>query len=221
MGSWKALLLDFDGTLVDSERLASDAIENVFRQNQWPFKVVYRDAIVGRTWDAAMATLKQDFPHLDMQVLKKALKSEYKRLRDLGVPLVPGVVPALKELHLHYPLAIVTGSERDEVEDLLVHHGLDRWIHSIYAAGEYPGSKPMPEPYLYAIERLGLKHDEVLAFEDSPAGIQSVISAKIPFIHIRHCSPIKDAHPSALAAFHDWTEITVDRLTELGKRFPR
>jgi HAD superfamily hydrolase (TIGR01509 family) len=77
------------------------------------------------------------------------------------------------------PVAVVTGAARCEVEPVLAAAGLAGSITAIVSSDDVADGKPHPESYLRALELLGgdLRPDEVVAFEDTEAGVVSAKAA--------------------------------------------
>jgi beta-phosphoglucomutase len=127
--------------------------------------------------------------------LDRLIEAKALALRDLigqGVPSFPGVVELVKELMDRGVLmAVASGALRHEIDAFMASLGLNGVFHAIVAADEVKKSKPDPETYLLAIERLrqvqGWKRLDVMnciAIEDTRAGIQSAKSAGLPVIAV-------------------------------------
>ena len=81
----------------------------------------------------------------------------------------------LDELGL--PRAIATSSSHATVQGHLSAHGLAHRFHAVVALGDYANSKPAPDPFLEAAERLGVQAQDCLALEDSHNGIRAASAA--------------------------------------------
>ncbi|HEX4095750.1 MAG TPA: HAD family hydrolase, partial [Caulobacteraceae bacterium] len=75
------------------------------------------------------------------------------------------------------PRAIATSSPHQDVERHLRHHDLKARFDVIVAGGDYPRSKPFPDPFLKAAEVLGVDPAHCLALEDSHNGIRAAHAA--------------------------------------------
>jgi len=73
-------------------------------------------------------------------------------------------------------LALVTSSRR-EVLNAGVWQGLNHWFWPVVTGDQVRRFKPHPEPYLTALEALGLDRDEAVVIENAPAGIASALAA--------------------------------------------
>jgi HAD superfamily hydrolase (TIGR01509 family) len=76
------------------------------------------------------------------------------------------------------PVGIVTTGERVVLDELLAAAGLDEHVAFTVTAEDVTKTKPDPEGYLVALERLGgVPAAEVLVFEDTPVGVQAARAA--------------------------------------------
>ena len=83
----------------------------------------------------------------------------------------------IEERRGHIPFAIVSGSARDSVEASLRAIGLLDRFDVLVCAGDYTRSKPDPEPFLVAAEKLGVPAENCLVFEDTKMGIEAATAA--------------------------------------------
>jgi HAD superfamily hydrolase (TIGR01509 family) len=99
--------------------------------------------------------------------------SELKR----DLPVVKGSVAAVRALSDAFPLALVSGSHRREIQFALSSLGILDCFRFYLGAEDYPRSKPAPDGYLLAIERLAVDARATLIFEDSEPGIASALAS--------------------------------------------
>ncbi len=83
------------------------------------------------------------------------------------------------------PVAIVSGAMRAEIEPVVAAAGLAPLFRGIVAADDVVHGKPDPEGYLKALPLLGAEPADVLAFEDTEAGIESALAAGLRVIAVR------------------------------------
>jgi HAD superfamily hydrolase (TIGR01509 family) len=209
----RILLFDFDGTIVVTEVLARQAIESYFSELKIVVPEAFPQMIVGKTWKSAVRQMVGEGRRLGLglpeeDVLRQEFQSRYRARFSEGVPLVPGFLERFPELKAKAGfVGIVTGSERHEVEAILESWGLSDAFERIWAAGEYPGSKPDPAPYLQAMADLGVDREQVIVFEDSLAGMESAHRAGVEFVQISHESHSPPSDPRALMTVRDWFEL--------------
>jgi HAD superfamily hydrolase (TIGR01509 family) len=95
-----------------------------------------------------------------------------------GVDLKPGILELLDYLDEHgIKAAITTSSPLERVRRYLGPHGLLERFERLCSGAEVAHGKPEPDIYLYGAACLGLKPEECLAVEDSPAGVLSAYRA--------------------------------------------
>ncbi|HEY1814128.1 MAG TPA: HAD family phosphatase [Kofleriaceae bacterium] len=168
----RGILFDLDGTLVDSERETAEAMARALERGAGIVVDQYdRDFIIGRSWLAIYDSLKARHPELAWtrtETIAHVAAMREEVLAEMGLTVLPGVretlawTSALKR-------AIVTGSSRLEVQQVLPHLGAH--FDTIVAAEDVARSKPAPDGYEKAIGALGLSPRECLVVEDSEAGI--------------------------------------------------
>jgi len=211
----EAVLLDMDGTLVDSESLWLAAEEDVM-------------ARLGSTWTADDQAHCLGGPLERVAQYMAAKASQSPPAQAVGSmlldrieaymrsePLVwrPGAAAFLRScLALQLPTALVTASwarlvaalsERIETE-----FGQDPF--SVVVAGDHVvNSKPHPEPYLAAADGIGVDPNACLAIEDSPTGVRSALAAGCAVIAIPHIAPVHDIiadarHAAVVASLEGW-----------------
>lgn len=184
-----ALLFDFDGVLANSEMIHLRAFQRVGRdagieitEDDYFRDVIGFDDRGGWRQLARSKGLAIDPPTL-LQLA--AYKSQITRelIAERTYTALPGVEPLVRGLWRHYPLAIVTGALREEVEAMLDGIGLRDCFRAIVAAEDVLNGKPDPEGYLQAVETLArltgtpITPDEALIFEDAPRVIERAKAA--------------------------------------------
>jgi beta-phosphoglucomutase len=193
----QAVIFDCDGILVNTEPLHYRAFQEVLAPLGLGHDFEsYMEHFVGfDDRDAFIYAFSEAGLDLAPMTLDRLIEAKALALRDLigqGVPSFPGVVELVKELMDRGVLmAVASGALRHEIDAFMASLGLNGVFHAIVAADEVKKSKPDPETYLLAIERLrqvqGWKRLDVMnciAIEDTRAGIQSAKSAGLPVIAV-------------------------------------
>jgi len=173
-----AILFDNDGVLVDTEHL-------YFRANQEALAGVGiqldADAYVqlflreGRgAWHLAR---ERGLGPGDIDALRAARDRRYFELVGSADVMIPGVADIVPALARRYRLAIVTSSEKGPFARTHARTGLLEHFELVLAQGDYARGKPEPDPYLRAVERLGVAGDRCLVIEDSERGLRAAKAA--------------------------------------------
>ena len=183
---YEAILFDFDGVLVDSEPVHCECWQEILKpyglKLDWK---TYCEHGIGAADRLLLAKLcDQVTPPVDLE----RLVAEYPRKRDLFQKRMlerdcfsSDVLELLPQLN-DYQLAVVTSSGQAEVESILIQAGIRDYFHVAVFGGDVKKHKPDPEPYLLAIEKLGVR--TALVVEDSDAGETSARAAGLDVLRI-------------------------------------
>ena len=164
----RALLLDMDGTLVDS---TGDT------EKHWALWAERRNLAVADVLPHAHGAPTRDtvarFVPADEVVAETAwvenLSAHTGQERAL-----PGALEILSQQRI--PVAVVTSATRAAANVRLRRAGLPK-PRVLVTADDVRRGKPDPEPYLRAAELLGVDAEDCVGVEDSPAGVASLTAA--------------------------------------------
>jgi len=170
----EGVCFDLNGTLSLDEELMYDVLAELFAERGRPLpRATYFEQFVGLGDDEiAMRWLRAD-----EEEARAIARERSRRSRDqpLEGRIRPAAADAVRVAAARLPVAVVSTSLRAEIESLLAHAGLDRFVAATVGGDDVSRSKPDPEPYRRALELLGVS--DALAFEDTPAGIASAKGA--------------------------------------------
>ena len=176
-GKFGAYLFDCDGTIVDSMPLHYKAWKQILSEWNCEFSEERFYAWGGMPIVEIISTLNKEYGlSMPVETLAARKESLYFELLPELKP-VPEVVEHIFDQHGKIPLAVVSGSTRDSVvASLTALRLLDRF-DALVCAGEYRNSKPHPEAFLLAAEKLGVPPNACLVFEDTDMGIEAATAA--------------------------------------------
>ena len=234
----RAIIFDFDGIIVDTEPTIYQVFREMAEREGW---ILTREEYFERY----LALHDQAFIHelfkshgkkLRTGQLKELVnwkKFHYARRVEGGLLPLPGALEFIERVYPQYPLAIATGSIRLEVEHLLGKLNLLHKFPVLVSADEFGPSKPDPECFLMALNRLRdlpkiarvgkdkLKAADCLVIEDSPGGLNGAHRAGMRCLGLAHsCSleQLKDADWSAQGYSEiDWESIVSEFSCEPSK----
>lgn len=203
--SLRALLLDVDGTLADTERHGHrPAYNRAFRKLGLSFRWgprLYRKLLEQPGGKERIEYFVSHYkPDLGAQAgayaadpcawieSVHALKSRYfqRSLRKGQVPLRPGVARLIREVDAAgLRVALVSNASHASLKPML-RFGLgeelaDR-IDLVVSGEDVKRKKPAPDTYLLALSKLGIGADECVALEDSAMGLRAAVAAGVPTI---------------------------------------
>lgn len=188
----KAIFFDFDGVIVDSEKLHSDLTINYLRSNKIPIPVYEVYGAVGGNpkmnyWKRVYNTYKNNIS-CSYNEFVGGIRNAHKSLKDFDYSKimfedVPYVLNNLK--NKGYLLALASSSPRDYLVKNLINCGLTNIFDFIISGQEIEHSKPSPDIYNKCIECFNLQRDECIVIEDSFFGIQAAKNAGLFTIAIK------------------------------------
>ncbi len=183
-GEFGAYLFDCDGTIVDSMPLHYIAWSKVLGEWNCPFPEDRFYQLGGMPIVEIVETLGREhgIPMPAIQVAERKEKLYFEHLPKLQV--VPEVLEHIESQQGRIPYAVVSGSTRDSVEASLRATGLLGRFNTLVCAGDYVKSKPDPEPFLLAAERLCVAPDRCLVFEDTQMGIDAAEAAGMAWVRV-------------------------------------
>lgn len=171
----RALILDMDGVIIDSNRWHRKAWAEYNRRHGIETDEAMHQRMYGKRND----DIVRDFfgPHLaDSEVHTHGAAKErlYREMIRpvLNQALVPGVREFL-ERHQGEPVGLATNAEPDNVEFLLEEARLRPYFRVLVDGHQVPNPKPRPDIYLRAAELLGAEPRDCVVFEDSLPGVEA------------------------------------------------
>lgn len=205
-----ALLFDLDGLMIDSERVGADSwrlagaelgheIDETLLAALSGLSVTRSEAFVAeRLGDAALA-----------RALHEKSRHHYQRLvREGDIPLKPGIENLLGWARdAGVPRAVATSTMREMADVKLGRSGLIRFFDVTVAGDEVAETKPAPDVYLAAAERLGVPATRCLVLEDSHYGVLAARAAGMPVIVVPDgAEPHAETRQIALSVCADLNE---------------
>ena len=181
-----AVLLDFDGVIVQSVRLKNDAYLDIYA-GESPDKLAavseYQRAHGG-------VTRRLKFRHFERHIFGRdadaerieQLSRQYTRLVHdavLACPLVDGALDFLRRAHGKTGLHVISGTPIEELMDIVNRRGLALLFTSLHGAPE-----TKPEAFAAILAAHGYERDRVLAVGDATTELEAARSLGIPFLGI-------------------------------------
>ncbi|SPF80351.1 HAD family hydrolase [Pseudoprimorskyibacter insulae] len=197
MPQTKALLFDLDGTLLHSDPLHVAVFIEQFAENGLTIDAeYYLDKIHGRH---NRDIYTEHFPDQDPDAMADDKEARFRDLLGGSAKPMPGLVALLDLAEAKgWPMAVVTNAPRQNALAMLQAIGLKDRLPTLVIGDECDRGKPAPDPYLQAMNLLGLAPDQCIAFEDSPSGVQAAAAAGAFTIGVR--SSLNDAALRAAGA---------------------
>ena len=218
----RALILDVDGTLAETEEAHRQAFNTAFAGAglDWSWdRDLYKKLlrVAGgkeriRAFDNSrdgQHPLLSDSEIANLHQIKTRLYAEL--ITKGGCPLRPGIRALLDSARRRgQPLAIATTTSRDNIDVLLsasLGKDWEQWFTVIVAGDEVTRKKPAPDVYLKVLSKLKLPAQQCLAIEDSGIGLAAAVGAGIPVLISRSAYFSDDDFSGAVCTIDDLTGV--------------
>jgi len=195
--SARAVILDWDGTLLDSFRADTRAYQAMFRA----LKIEFSESQLARhyspDWYRVYRAAK--VPRKQWDLADKLWAEAY---RQENPRLLPGVRVVLRKLSRSFLLGLVTSGDRKRVIRQLRHFGLENLFAVRVCCEDAARRKPHPAPLLAALRSLKLRAAHCIYVGDTPEDIEMARRAGVRSIGIVGPFPVsaklKAARPGLL-----------------------
>jgi HAD superfamily hydrolase (TIGR01509 family) len=192
--SLQAVLLDMDGTLVDTEGSWWDAESEAFAELGHELRDEWREVVVGGPMTRSAGFLiEATGADITVEELTVLLNEKFTERLRRGVQLLPGARRLLAELRMHgVPAALVSASHRAVVDEMLVWLGPENFRLTV-AGDELTRTKPHPDPYLTAASGLGAEPGRCAVVEDTVTGVTAGEAAGCRVLAVPSVAPVEPA----------------------------
>ena len=174
----RAVLFDFNGTLSQDEPVWFEVYRDVLAAHGRPItRAEYFEHLTGLSDAEAAATwLGPEYPRLT-DVVEEGV-ARFRMLAGDGSTVPQAAREAVAVAAARVPVGVVTTGLRAGLDQLLAAAGLDEHVAFTITAEDVSRTKPDPEGYLLALERLGgIPAGDVLVLEDTPVGVEAARAA--------------------------------------------
>lgn len=196
-----AVLWDFDGTLLDTEKVWIVAEAETLAEHGVDWTYEQGVELCGTPWDVSTAALLAESERqlgAPLAIEPRALYTTIyqhvvQHLLTDGLPWLPGARELLDECReLGVPMAIVSASPM-ELLDAGISQMPPGTFKAVVSGEQVPRSKPAPDGYLMAAERLGVDARDCVVIEDSGPGTAAGRAAGAAVIAVPLMHPLDTA----------------------------
>jgi len=222
----QAIIFDFDGVIADSERLHLLAYQQVLAPLNLQLEhETYYAHYLGYDDRGAFRTYSRDnglgWDDGTIERLIAAKSTCYDELTARGEMLFPGAADFIREAARRVPIAIASGAQTHEIEEVLDRAQLRPLFVTVVGADQTARSKPSPDPYLEAFDRLAratttpIEPSQTVAIEDSRWGLVSALGARLRCVGVTNTYAAAELEPHAELVVSGLDTLTLEALDAL------
>lgn len=226
----KAVLFDFNGVIINDEPLHDRLLEQILLEENLRFKPdEFRAVCLGRSDRVCLNDLLTRRGRVPTDENLNKLVARKSNLYQLQIesmeklPIYPGLTDLLFQVRAaKLPIGVVSGAVRAEIEQVLKRADLAEYFSVIVAGDEIKTSKPDPEGYLLAVDRLNQQFPDLqiqpqncLAIEDTFPGIEAAKKAGMQVVGVANSYPFHMMQRYANWAVDYLNELEFDRVKEV------
>ena len=220
----QALIMDFDGTIIDTESPAYESTAQIWADNGIDFPMDWW--LAGMGTDRKSAWVEELENRLGRQLDHDSVMKERQRIKD-GLtedqPLLPGVIELLEAAEKRgIATAVASSSPHSWVDRHLKRVGLFERFSYVVCRDDVGGvSKPAPDVFFRALQLLDVAAGSAVVVEDSPNGLKAALAAGLRTIVVPN--PLVESlnFSGAYARYKSLNELPADQLLDLVFHDPR
>jgi HAD superfamily hydrolase (TIGR01509 family) len=211
------LIVDLDGTLLNSEELATQySIESLKRYTSQSIDAdLYHQLTYGLTLRNSIDVVSKHFKiQLPETYMDELLMSWQKNVLQKATP-APHSFEALQALSAQYELCLASNGEPSNVDISVETLKLDMFFpkEKRFTKDQVAQPKPAPDLFHYVLKDLGYRPEQARSIEDSPTGVQAATASHIPCIGYVGLAPNRQQQKQELQksganpVCEDWLQI--------------
>lgn len=205
----KAILIDFDGTLVNTLPVLFNAYKEGLAIISCKGSREEFEKLNGATFREILESLAVTHQLNPQQIIDFATfyKQKAHALATAEAQLFPGVEDFIQfSKSKHWELLLVTSSSKEWVMPVLKRLNVAEAFSHVISANSVARGKPFPDVYLKALEIGNISNEQALAIEDSQNGIIAAANAKLSVLSFGSHSP-STTLPGVVARCRSWTHV--------------
>lgn len=177
--SFKAVLFDMDGVILDSEPVHEKALRVAVKNYDITIPASASSLFRGLTERKICNIVVERWSsgQIDAETIMNAKYAAYADLYR-EVNLIPGIMDLIEFLYQQRTaLGLVTSAAKHDQVRAFEMFGLGRYFPTVVTATDITHPKPHPQPFQFAASRMQLATQDCLVIEDSKHGIESAAAA--------------------------------------------
>ena len=217
----EAIIFDMDGVLVDSEYTYFQSKSQILSEAGHEVEDSYHFQFMGTTSDYMWEKMKQEFslPLSVAEYIQQMTALRQAMIKRDGIRVIPHVQEFVKGLsQAGLKLAVASSSSLAEIKVNLAEIGLSEYFSEVVSTEEVEHSKPAPDVYLAAAERIGIMPENCLGIEDTKNGTGAVRNAGMVCVGFANPAFLKQDLAFADRVVSSFSELDADSLTKIYQK---
>ncbi|MFB3168162.1 beta-phosphoglucomutase [Neobacillus sp. 179-C4.2 HS] len=213
-----AVIFDLDGVIVSTDEFHYQAWKQISDQEKMYFNREINERLRGvsrmESLEIILSHSDKNYSEKDKQLLAQRKNEVYCALLNKLSPndILPGVINLLLSLKAR-DIKIAIGSSSKNTPFILEQIGLAFSFNAIADGNSITNSKPDPEVFLLAAEKLGVAPEECVVIEDAQAGIDAAIAAGMKAVGVGTAASCVNAQ----LTLKDLSNLNIDQLIEVNE----
>ena len=198
MSKIKAVLFDFDGTIMDTNTIILKSWQHTYQTvlGHDPDKA----EILSTFGEPLEETMQKLFPDRDLAEMVNVYRSYQRHIYQDDIVMFPGTREVIEELKARgYLVAIVTSRFWSSTQQGLYKFDINEMIDAVVSAEDTTIHKPDPTPCLLCLEKLGIAADEAIMVGDSKFDILCARNAGVKSVLVSWSITVNDEQRKVLA----------------------
>lgn len=211
-----AVIFDLDGVIVSTDEFHYQAWKQISDQEKIYFDREINERLRGvsrmESLEIILSHSDKNYSENDKQLLAQQKNRVYSELLNKLSPndILPGVINLLLSIKAK-DIKIAIGSSSKNTPFILEQIGLASSFDAIADGNGITNSKPDPEVFLLAAEKLGVPPEECVVIEDAQAGIDAAISAGMMAVGVGTAAYCVNTH----LKLKDLSNLNIEQLFEV------
>jgi beta-phosphoglucomutase len=207
----EAIIFDMDGVLVDSEPFHIEIEKRQFKRHQLVISDEEHGQYMGTATDVMWKTIL-DRHKLNLSlddIIEQSKIESIQYFSELNeIPVMPGLIDLLDKLQQKkYPMAVASSSFPEIIDLILLRTDLKKYFQVIVSSQEAGKSKPEPDVFLLAAQKLNVKPANCLVVEDSENGIKAAHAADMSCVAYQSSGVDPKTQKEADAIFKSFSQL--------------
>ena len=182
----KAVIFDMDGVLFDTEKIYLDVWTKIFNKYGYKMTKEIYCKVIATGRENVKKVFKEEFgENLPIEEMYKEKDIALAKELEKKIPIKNGAYELLNYLrNKRYKLALATSASRERMEKQLRESNFITIFDEVVCRDDVTKTKPNPEIFIKAANKLNVRPEECIVIEDSAAGIEAAYKGNMKSIHV-------------------------------------